>query len=319
MPGVADMTADAVVRQRSASRHSIVTIDGQPVFVKRGVPVALAREASMLRHLQRVRGHLQPLAPVALAFDRCTGRLCVEGLVGWRTLHELFTDDDDEELEHARRLGARLAELHTLDHVGIPAAPGHVPRLELGPLQMADLCGETLALIGHLQRMPGLQRDLARLRTGPPERTLVHGDAKLDNVLCGEGNRIVLVDFEHGGAGDPAWDVGAPVGDYLSRWLLSVRCIPGESLATWLRRAEIPARRCAAAGRALLAGYGAVRPLPDLDRVAASAGIFLLHRAQAWIERYGRFGAKAVILARCGGGLVGGRRRALERLLEAAR
>lgn len=319
MPGVADMTADAVVWQRPASGHSIVTIGGQPVFVKRGAPAALAREAGMLRHLQRVRGDLPPLAPLALAFDGCAGPLYVDGLVGWRTLHELFTEDDDEELRHARRLGTRLAELHTLDHAGIAPAPGHVPHLELGPLQMADLCGETLALIGHLQRMPGLAHDLARLRASSPERTLVHGDVKLDNVLCGEGDRMVLVDFEHGGTGDPAWDVGAPVGDYLSRWLLSARCRRGESLATWLARAGVPARRCAAAGRELLAGYGAVRPLPDLDRVAASAGIFLLHRAQAWIERYGRFGAKATLLARCGGGLVGGRRRALERLLEQAR
>lgn len=319
MPGVAEMTADTVVRQRPASGHSIVTIGGEPVFVKRGAPAGLAREATMLRHLQRVRGDLPPLAPVALAFDGCTGRLYLQGLLGWRTLHELFTEDHDEELEHARRLGARLAELHTLDHAGIPPAPSHVPRLELGPLQMADLCGETLALIGHLQRMPGLQHDLARLRATPPERTLVHGDAKLDNVLCGEGDGMVLVDFEHGGAGDPAWDVGAPVGDYLSRWLLSVRCSPGESLGTWLARAEVPAPRCAAAAQELLTGYGAVRPLPDLDRVAASAGIFLLHRAQAWIEHYGRFGAKATLLARCGGGLVGGRQRALERLLEQAR
>ena len=319
MPGVADMIADAVVRPRPASGHSIITIDGQPVFVKRGAPAALAREAGMLRHLQRVRGDLQPLAPVALAFDGCTGPLYVEGLLGWRTLHELFTEHDDEELEHARWLGARLAELHTLDHAGSPPALDHVPRLELGPLQMADLCGETLALIGHLQRMPGLHHELARLRASSPERTLVHGDAKLDNVLCGEGDRMVLVDFEHGGIGDPAWDVGAPVGDYLSRWLLSVRCSRGEALGTWLGRAEVPVARCAAAGRELLAGYRAVRPLPDIDRVAASAGIFLLHRAQAWIERYGRFGAKATLLARCGGGLVAARRRGLDRLLEQAR
>ena len=184
---------------------------------------------------------------------------------------------------------------------------------------MADLPGETLALIGHLQRTPGLQDDLAQLRASPSERTLVHGDAKLDNVLCGEGNRMLLVDFEHGGIGDPASDAGAPVGDYLSRWLLSVRCRPGESLATWLERAEVPARRCAAAGRELLAGYAAVASAPDLDRVAASAGIFLLHRAQAWIERYGRMGAKATLLARCGAGLVAGRWRALRRILEQAR
>ena len=53
MPGVVDMTADSVVRQRQASGHALVTIDCRPVFVKRGVPAALEREARLLRHLQR--------------------------------------------------------------------------------------------------------------------------------------------------------------------------------------------------------------------------------------------------------------------------
>ncbi len=319
MPGVVDMTTRSVAGRRPASGHAVVTIGRRPVFVKSGEPAALAHEAAVLRHLQRARAGEARLAPAPLVCDSRSGRLYVEALPRWRTLHDLFTEGEGDELANARRLGGRLAELHEIDPAGLPAAADHLPRLELGPLQMAELPGETLALIGLLQRVPRLQDDLAELRAAVPEPTLVHGDMKLDNVLCGPGDRMVLVDFEHAGIGDPAWDAGAALGDYLSRWLLSVRCAPEEPLATWLRGAAVSALRCASAGRELLAGYWDVRPLPDLDRIAASAGVFMLHRAQAWIERYSRLGAKATLLAHCGGGLIRGRWRALEPLLEQSR
>lgn len=296
-----------------------MTIGRGPVFVKSGAPAALAHEAAVLLHLQHARAGGASLAPAPLACDSHNGRLYVEALRGWRTLHELWTDGGENELTHARRLGGRLAELHTLDPGGLLPARDHLPRLELSPLKMAELPSETVALIGHLQGLPGLQDDLAELRASAPETALVHGDMKLDNVLCGPDERLLLVDFEHAGVGDPSWDAGAALGDYLSRWLLSVPCAPDEALVAWLRHAAVPALRCAAAGRELLAGYWNVRPLPDLDRIAAGAGVFLLHRAQAWIERYGSFGAKATLLARCGGGLIRGRWRALEPLLEQSR
>jgi len=250
MPGVVDntdrvveQTARSVVRRRPASGHAIVTIGRGPVFVKSAAPAALLREGAVLLHLQHARASGALLAPAPLACDSRSGRLYVEALRGWRTLHELFTDGAERELAHARRLGARLAELHILDPAPLPAARDHLPRLELSPREMTELPSETLALLGHLQGVPGLQDDLAELRAGASELALVHGDMKLDNVLCGPGEHLLLVDFEHAGAGDPAWDAGAALGDYLSRWLLSVSCAPDEPLVAWLRHAEVPALR----------------------------------------------------------------------------
>jgi transposase-like protein len=118
------------------------------------------------------------------------------------------------------------------------------------------------------------------------------------------------------GAGDPAWDLGAAAGDYLSRWLLSVRPSAGDGLAAWMHRATVPRGRCAEAARAVLAAYVLARPLPDRDRVAACEGVFLVHRAYAWVERDGALSAKPTLLARGGARLAVGRWAVLGSLLE---
>lgn len=174
-----------------------------------------------------------------------------------------------------------------------------------------------LDLIGLLQRSPGLEVALDELGVPAASLTaLVHGDLKLDNALADADDLVRLVDFEHGGTGDPAWDLGAAAGDYLSRWLLSARASASESLAAWLHAATIPLPRCTAAARAVLAGYELERSLPDLDRITACAGVFLIHRAQAWVERYGVVSAKPTLLIRFGARLVVGRWALLGCLLE---
>ena len=318
MPGVLESVPRSAARRRRASAPAIVTIGRRDVFVKHGDPASLLREATVLRHLERHCAGATPLAPAALACDIPGGRLYTVALPGWQTLHERFDIGAGDDRADACLLGARLAALHALDPAGLSGAADHVPCLDVTPLQAIELCGETLAMIGWLQGVEGLHDRLVELRAGAAEPVVVHGDLKLDNVLRGCGDRLAFVDFEHGGTGDAAWDVGSVVGDYLSRWLLSSRPNANARLTAWLRDAAVPLARCGAATRALLAGYETRRPLPDRDRIAAHAGVFLLHRAQAWIERYGRFGAKASLLARCGSGLIRGRARALAPLLEAA-
>jgi aminoglycoside phosphotransferase (APT) family kinase protein len=315
VPGVADMAASGQVVRRPDAGPYGCRPDRPAVFAKQGRPDAIEREARVLAHLHRRGARGAPLAPAPLAWHRAEGVLLVEELAG-SSLHDLLGSSEPRDAVLARRLGACLARLHAVAPGRLPQAVDHVPNLELDARQAAELPGALLDLIGMLQRARGLGRAFAELREESPRDVLVHGDAKLDNVVAGPDDRVRLVDFEHAGAGDPAWDLGASTGDYLSRWLLSVRASAAAGLAAWLERATVPRARCTASARAVLAGYEQERPLPDRDRVAACAGIFLMHRAQAWVERYGTLTAKPMLLARCGAHLAVARWAALGPLLE---
>jgi aminoglycoside phosphotransferase (APT) family kinase protein len=288
-----------------------------PAFLKRGRPEAIAREADVLAHVERLTVPGAALAPAVLSCDPHEGVLLVESLDDWSSLHRVFGDDERRDVLLAGALGTCLARLHRLTPGDLAPALEHVPRLELEPREAAELPGAMLELVALLQRMRGLESALEELRAAS-RGALVHGDVKLDNVLAEErdAGAVRLVDFEHAGAGDPAWDVGAAVGDYVSRWLLSLRASAAGGLSAWLDGATIPREHCAAAARSLLTGYQLERPLPDRDTVAACAGVFLIHRAQAWVERYGRLTAKPTLLARCGARIAVGGWRLLGPLLE---
>jgi aminoglycoside phosphotransferase (APT) family kinase protein len=179
--------------------------------------------------------------------------LALERLDGWRSLDELFTLAPEHDEALARALGAALAEVHRAPlPAGLPHAFPRIPELDdLDPAAAAALPGEMLVLVAELQSSAGLAEALAALAARPHEPAFVHGDAKLDNVLAAPDRPAVrLVDWELGGSGDPAWDVGSACGDYLFRWLRSARLAAGRTLRSWLEGATVPLR----------CGEGAVRP-----------------------------------------------------------
>ena len=51
---------------------------------------------------------------------------------------------------------------------------------------------------------------------------MTHNDLKAGNCLLGPRSVPVLVDWEFVALGDPAWDVGCLLADFLSDWLLSM-------------------------------------------------------------------------------------------------
>ena len=309
MSGVVPIDPSAAAERRPAEAPT------PAAFKKRGAPARLDREETVLRHLQASRTG-RTLVPALLG--RAGDTLHLEALEGFTSLHDGFLagGPQDDEPALLAALGKRLATLHGISATGLPPAIDPVPRLALTPRAAAELPGAMLDLIALLQRTDGLAEALENLRVRLGDDALVHGDLKLDNVMADRRGRLALVDFEHAGAGDAAWDLGAGIGDLVSRWLLSVPAPAGGGLAAWLSRASVPRTRVAAAARALRSGYARQRPLPAGDDVAACAGVFLLHRAQAWIERYGRLTAKPTLLARAGSGLVLRASAALEPILE---
>lgn len=143
-----------------------------------------------------------------------------------------------------RRVGAWFARLHALE------APAGLPVVDFG--ERAAACLERVAPQDPDGRIARLQRELARRRAAlaPPARIAAcHHDPHRRNFVD-DGARILAVDWEYAGPGDPAADLAACAG--------------------------YPALGEAAIG-ALLEGYG--------DAGAGAAGVAIRARlaALAWI------------------------------------
>lgn len=98
-----------------------------------------------------------------------------------------------------------LSVLQAQEQGGLPQNPG------------------TAYMLDVVRRFPGFERALARLREGWAGDSLVHGDMKWDNCLLerGEASRPRLVDWEMVAWGDPAWDAGSLIQDYLSQSIMA--------------------------------------------------------------------------------------------------
>ena len=135
------------------------------------------------------------LAPQVIACDPA-GRLLVTRFMPGRH----WSRADAREPRNLRRLGETLQRLHALP----PASD--VRRLDF-PVQAAQL----EAGLAHHESIPGALQDLAQgaleiLRARHAPLTLCHNDLHHLNVID-DGERLWLVDWEYGGAGDALFDL----------------------------------------------------------------------------------------------------------------
>lgn len=192
----------------------------------------IEREAMVYQWL-----HAQAGAPVVryiprfVDFDPGERLLVLELLPGARTYRE-------QQL-HGRRfparpigiLGSALAELHRswrpadFPRALVSSVPWilsiHRPQIAL----LQELSAANHELIKMAQLYPDFGEQLDRLRAEWIGDAFIHGDLKWDNCIApgrGVGTTLRFVDWELGGIGDSAWDVGCVFADYLSCWLLSI-------------------------------------------------------------------------------------------------
>jgi aminoglycoside phosphotransferase (APT) family kinase protein len=140
-------------------------------------------------------------------------------------------------------------------------------------------------LVGLIQAQPRTCAKLRELAEAPDEQSrLIHGDLRWENCLRvaahGSARRsgTTIIDWELARRGDPAFDVGTVIAEYLANW---VESIPVFGQTPHPHEAERPLARDVVG--AFWSGYRhASAAPPTLRRVAELAGLRLLQTA---IER----------------------------------
>jgi aminoglycoside phosphotransferase (APT) family kinase protein len=125
---------------------------------------------------------------------------------------------------------------------------------------LRDISEANVELIKLLQGAPGVVQMLDEVRGEWRPECVVHNDYKADNCVVvrgpdGRGKGVRLIDWEGGGWGDPAWDAGSVLGDYLSIWLSSIPITGADPPERFSELARFPLERMRPALRAFWDGY----------------------------------------------------------------
>ena len=229
--------ADATSRNRN---FHVSGTGGDSYLLKQGIAAdsaeTLANEATLYGRLAAAGGPLAAAIPRLHRFDAARGLLVLEWIAGGEDLYRHHAGRRACSVTLARALGRVLAALHAIAPDDEPLrrdAPWvlslHRPRLDA----LRYLSAPSVELIASIQRDEPFVRALDALREDWRVEALVHRDVKWANCIAyapagrARPTRIKLVDWEMGGWGDPALDVGSALGEYLGCRLRAGAAAPG--------------------------------------------------------------------------------------------
>lgn len=285
-------------------RNEVVRVHtdrGRELLLKRGTTQAPSGEGTLLNEglVYQVINDLgiSDLAPRCILHDRANDILLLEYVRG-RTVRDCWLSFEAD--PHAwASLGSVLAQLHAAG----TRAPEWSQRL-LGafeelvpssrPLQPQDLVEATpgqLQIVRVIHSEPLIGTRLAELASAT-RLTLIHGDARFDNILVQDEGAIRLIDFELSRIGDPLFDMGTLGGSIIEQTATSSAQEENEKAAKFLNRIVGLAYLQV---RSVIAGYRATaralavdlaRPEDFLSRLSGFVGVYLLHRAGAMAHQF---------------------------------
>jgi thiamine kinase-like enzyme len=231
------VAGDVRIFEAARRNHNfrVLRSDGPSLFLKQG---QLRDGFSTVRREAQVYGLLNGQsatdsryrhAPRFMTYDPIHDVLVVELLKDAVDLRKLDTSRRGTPLRAASRLGEALAVLHSFVPLSTAAErlgegePGVLTAHRPGLALLRDFSAASIDLVRMIQAHDEVVDQLEDLRATWRPKTLIHHDARWDNVLVSRGGTTVtLIDWETAAVGDPAWDVGSILADYLSQWLLSI-------------------------------------------------------------------------------------------------
>jgi aminoglycoside phosphotransferase (APT) family kinase protein len=258
-----DASARGDIRVADVSRRNnvfIVRSEHSPAYVlKQGrsrEDPGIAREAAVLRALGSLdaRLGLRRFVPALVTHDARRQVLVLETVPGARDLDQHYRAGRFSKAL-ARASGHSLALLHSRPPDSVGARPEgldpswplawHRPWLD----ELRELSAVGAELLRLTQASKAMCDGLDELRESWRAESLIHGDARWENWIALPAlpsqarTRVVVVDWELAGGGDPALDVGAVMGEYLLAWLESIPVVDGRDPWRLLHHARLPLHR----------------------------------------------------------------------------
>ena len=229
---------DLIIRNFSSGRHYVFSAessDGARYLLKQDPYVdsnTAAREAEVYESLSCVP-EIRRFIPRFHRYDADRHVLVVEFIPSAVDLATYHRKPRRPSIRVARAIGANLAELHCMS-----TGRGQSERTEPRPSALAlhrphirmarDFSPACLDLIRILQNTDGYDPRLDELNRSWAATALIHRDIRLKNflltapVLTMRHADLKLIDWELASVGDPRWDIGSALGNYLSLWLESI-------------------------------------------------------------------------------------------------
>jgi aminoglycoside phosphotransferase (APT) family kinase protein len=219
------------------------TGDGAGYVVKArgaGDAALLAREAAVLGRLEGAGG----IAPAPVLFDRDRGVL-VTRLVGTGqdlAAHQLRGGCSTL---MARSAGRALARLHALALGELPSAHASPLSVPVDPAPAALVwasSGAAVQFIGLVQRAGELGERLAAVQAAWRPGPVIHADVRWSIWVpyappaARRRTRVALVDWELAQLGEPAFDVGSMLAEYLVAWVTSIAVVDRDDPARYALR-----------------------------------------------------------------------------------
>ncbi|HWI70873.1 MAG TPA: phosphotransferase [Baekduia sp.] len=257
-PGVILAGRATVVDRSRSNPVGIVCVDGEPVVVLKAAGAGAAPldgERAAYRWLgsSAATAHV---APALLGGGDGDG-IVTRPVRGAVTLHEALALAPERSPALLARLGGLLGTVHAAPVPDLSAVRPWILGLPRGAVPDGyDNSAAVAAVTDAIRARSAVMTAIATLDHRWTARAAIHGDVKFDNVLVA-GDRMLLVDWELAGLGEPAWDL-AGVAD----GLLLPLCLTD---ATPVSRALV-ARLTGAA----VAAHGAVAPSPAPETLAVA-------------------------------------------------
>jgi aminoglycoside phosphotransferase (APT) family kinase protein len=284
---------DGGVRIVDVSRRNrvfIVSADGEPGLVVKQARDAddagVLHEARVLERLRAGDPRLAGRLPAVVSCDRAASILVVDAA---RDGHDLRARHERGRFsrELAAQVGRTLALLHamplaTLGDEEAPLDPSWALQLHRPSLKATHhMTGGASELVSTIQGSQELCAALDELHASRRDATVVHGDMRWDNVLVvrastaasSRRSRLLLVDWESAGRGDPSLDLGAFLGEYLHAWLRSIPIVDPKDPGRLLAHAGLPLSRMRPAIGAFWLSYArhSRAAIPELGRLLRRA------------------------------------------------
>ncbi len=269
---------DLVVRDFSGRNRtfSAECMDADSYLLKQNNGVSMttvAHEAEVYRSLS-TNPAISPFMPRFHGYDPDARVLIVEF---FRDGEDLGAYDRNRRRPHIRAasaIGAILGILHDLplEQSDAPVTyrrPG-VLSLHQPGLHLVSGCSRaTVELVRIIQATAEFGEELDALGRDWSVASLIHHDVRFKNLMwtapstTGRMSRLKLIDWELACPGDPAWDIGSAMANYLSLWLGSIPVTGSSVTELSIELARCPLSGIQDAIRACWAAYVKQRRLDD--------------------------------------------------------